>query len=150
MNAVSAGTLVVRVETAMQEGQTQKAVPAQAANTLVQTPASSGGADVSVSVTRVATTTQSGMVTVSVSADAASTSKGFAFALTDHMPADVPKSSQIAVSQLDGRPLPDWLRYEPETQKVVATSPPPGAFPMQIKANMGGVETVILITEQPK
>jgi hypothetical protein len=66
------------------------------------------------------------------------------------MPASVPKGTQVQVSQLDGKPLPEWLRYEPETQKVIATAPPSGAFPIQIKASVGGVETVIVITELPK
>jgi hypothetical protein len=87
---------------------------------------------------------------VTVSAEAASTSKGFSFTLAEHLPTDVPKTSQVAVTQLNGQPLPEWLRYDAQTQKVVATTPPPGAFPIQIKANMGGVETVIVITEQPK
>jgi hypothetical protein len=87
---------------------------------------------------------------VTVSSEAASSGKGFAFALTEHLPADVPKTTQVSVTQLDGKALPEWLRYDATTQKVVATSPPPGAFPIQIKANMGGVETVIVITEQPK
>jgi hypothetical protein len=108
------------------------------------------GADVSVSVSRPASANQTGLVTVTVSAEAASTSKGFAFTLAEHLPSDLPKTAALAVTQLNGQPLPEWLRYDAQTQKVVATAPPPGAFPIQIKANMGGVETVIVITEQPK
>jgi hypothetical protein len=147
MNATNAGTLIVRVETTMQPSAKVNASAVSQAST---EPASSKGADVSVSVTRPATQGQSGLVTVTVSGEAASGGKGFAFALVDHIPADVPKTTQVAVSQLDGKPLPDWLRYDTGTQKVIATSPPPGAFPIQIKASMGGVETIIVITEQPK
>jgi hypothetical protein len=147
MNATNAGTLIVRVETTMQPSAKVNASAISQAST---EPASSKGADVSVSVTRPATQGQSGLVTVTVSGEAASGGKGFAFALVDHIPADVPKTTQVAVSQLDGKPLPDWLRYDTGTQKVIATSPPPGAFPIQIKASMGGVETIIVITEQPK
>jgi len=85
-----------------------------------------------------------------VSAEIAATGKGFTFALTDHLPVEAAKSTQVSVSQIDGKPLPESLRYQPLTQKVVAVSPPPGAFPIQIKANLGGIETVIVITEQPK
>ena len=148
MNAVNAGTLVVRTETAM-------ATPsAKVSATPVRVPAAAPegdkGADVSVRVSRPATANQSGLVTVTVSAEAASSSKGFAFTLAEHLPSDLPKTAPLAVTQLNGQPLPEWLRYDAQTQKVVATAPPPGAFPIQIKANLGGVETVIVITEQPK
>jgi hypothetical protein len=151
MNAVNAGTLVVRVETSVaQPAKVSAPAPAQSTNATADPGATGKGSDVTVSVSRPATATQTGLVTVTVSAEAASTGKGFAFALSDHIPADVPKTAQVAVTQLDGKALPDWLRYDAQTQKVVATSPPPGAFPIQIKAIMGGVETVIVITEQPK
>ncbi|WP_333846133.1 hypothetical protein, partial [Limnohabitans sp.] len=153
LNATNAGTLIVRVETTM-------AAPAQAAKTspAAGSPAASAaepaatpkGADISISVNRAPSSAQSGLVTVTVSAEIAATGKGFTFALTDHLPVEAAKSTQVSVSQIDGKPLPEWLRYEPLTQKVVAVSPPPGAFPIQIKANLGGIETVIVITEQPK
>jgi Repeats of unknown function (DUF5649) len=148
MNATNAGTLIVRVETTMQSSAVKANAPAASQASAVQEGGKGG--DVTVSVTRLAAPGQSGIVTVTVSGDAASGGKGFAFALADHIPADVPKTAQLMVSQIDGKALPEWLRYDTQTQKVVATSPPPGAFPIQIKAIMGGVETVIVITEQPK
>jgi hypothetical protein len=146
MNATNVGSLIVRVEITLQPI-AKAIVPAASASA---DAARGKGSDVSVIVARPATQGQSGLVTVIVSGEAASGGKGFAFALADHIPADVPKTTQVAVSQLDGKPLPDWLRYDPSTQKVIATAPPSGAFPIQIKASMGGVETIIMITEQPK
>jgi hypothetical protein len=144
MNATNAGTLVVRIETAMQ------AIGTQRATTPASSAASGSSSDLTVSTVRPASLGQTGLVTVTVSAEAASAGKGFAFALSEHIAADVPKTAPVAVTQLDGRPLPEWLRYDTGTQKVIATAPPPGAFPVQIKASVGGVETVIVITEQPK
>jgi hypothetical protein len=153
LNATNAGTLIVRVETTIASPTSVAKVSSSAASSSTRTSepgALSKGSDVSVSVNRAPSSAQSGLVTVTVSAEVASTGKGFAFTLTEHIPAEAAKSAQVSVSQLDGKPLPAWLRYEPATQKVIATSPPPGAFPIQIKANLGGVETVIVITEQPK
>ena len=153
LNATNAGTLIVRVEaTAPASTVVKVAAPAPAqSSSSAPKPAESGkGADISISQQRAATPQQSGLVTVAVSAEVATSGKGFAFSLEDRMPASAPKGALIQVSQLDGKPLPEWLRYEPETQKVVATTPPAGAFPIQIKATIGGVETVIVITEQPK
>jgi len=153
LNATNAGTLIVRVETTIASPTSVAKVSASASSSSSRTsePAAlSKGSDVSVSVNRAPSAAQSGLVTVTVSSEVAATGKGFAFTLTDHIPAEAAKSTQVSVSQIDGKPLPEWLRYEPATQKVVATAPPPGAFPIQIKANLGGVETVIVITEQPK
>jgi len=124
---------------------------AQSPSDVAQPATTSGsGASISVSVERAATPNQNGLVTVTVSAEAASSGKGFAFSIDEHIPVDAAKGAQVRVSQVDGKPLPEWLRYEPETQKVVANLPPVGAFPIQIKASVGGVETIIVITEQPK
>jgi hypothetical protein len=153
LNATNAGTLIVRVETTVLTPASVRVVaplPAQSSSESSQQGGFGNGGDISVSQQRAATPEQSGLVTVTVSADAATSGKGFAFALDEHLPADVSKGAQVRVSQLDGKPLPEWLRYDPETQKVVASSPPAGAFPIQIKASVGGVETVIVITEQPK
>ena len=145
MNATNAGTLVVRIETTMQAIGTQRATTATST-----TAAPATGSDLTVSTVRPASLGQTGLVTVTVSTEVTSAGKGFAFALSEHIAAEVPKTAQIAVTQLDGRPLPEWLRYDTGTQKVIATAPPPGAFPVQIKASVGGVDTVIVITEQPK
>jgi Repeats of unknown function (DUF5649) len=152
LNATNAGTLIVRIETTMSADSQKVSTPAatQASSASAQPAGPSTSADVTVSVARPSTSLQGGLVSVAVSAETVSAGKGFAFSLTEHIPADVPKATQVAVTQLDGKALPEWLRYDAKTKKVVATSPPPGAFPIQIKASMGGVETVIVITEQPK
>jgi hypothetical protein len=156
LNAVNAGTLVVRVEASTQVAAVKVVAPSVTPSTststapAVETVGSGAGSDVSISVARPASVSQSGLITVTVSSEAASSGKGFSFALSDHLPSDMPRTAQVGVTLLDGKPLPEWLRFDAQTQKVVATSPPPGAFPLQIKANMGGVETVIVITEQPQ
>ena len=151
LNATNAGTLIVRVETTIAPASSAAKVSTSAAASTSADPAATPKTgDISISVNRAASAAQTGLVTVTVSTEIASSGKGFAFALTEHMPTEAAKSTQVSVSQIDGRPLPEWLRYEPATQKVIASSPPPGAFPIQIKANLGGVETVIVITEQPK
>ncbi|MFY7860279.1 MAG: hypothetical protein ACOVQO_11360, partial [Limnohabitans sp.] len=147
MNATNSGSLMVRVETTMPVASTQRVNSPQQANpvrpqasqsqtgggTATQTqPAASAaakpaGADVTISVARPATVNQSGLVTVAVSPEAASAGKGFAFSLAEHLPADVPKEAPARVSQVDGRPLPEWLKFEAGTQKFIANEVPPGA-----------------------
>jgi hypothetical protein len=153
LNATNAGTLMVRVDMSIQAVAVAKVfapAPAQSPSDVAQPATISGGASISVSVERAATPNQNGLVTVTVSGEIAAAGKGFAFSIDEHIPVDAAKGAQVRVSQVDGKPLPEWLRYEPETQKVVANSPPAGAFPIQIKASVGGAETIIVITEQPK
>jgi hypothetical protein len=170
LNATNSGSLMVRVETTMPVASTQRVNSPQQANPVrtqasqsqtgggtatqaqpaASTAAKPAGADVTVSVARPATTSQSGLVTVAVSPEVATAGKGFAFSLAEHLPADVPKEAPARVSQVDGKPLPDWLKFEAGTQKFIANEVPPGAFPIQIKVSVGGTDTVIVVTEQPK
>jgi hypothetical protein len=153
MNATNSGSLMVRVETTLPMTPVAS-VRVSARPSIEPAPASSakgsGNADVTVSVSRPATANQSGLVTVAVSPEVATAGKGFAFSLVEHLPADVPKEAPARVSQVDGKPLPDWLKFEASTQKFVANEVPPGAFPIQIKVSVGGTDTVIVVTEQPK
>lgn len=52
--------------------------------------------------------------------------------------------------QMDGKPLPDWIRYEPETRTFTANSVPAGVFPLQIRLGVGSTESVVVIQEQPQ
>jgi hypothetical protein len=153
MNAVNAGTLVVRVETSMGTVQPIKVTaPAQAISTNApaqQSVAKSDGAAVTVAVARPASVGQTGLITVAVSAEAAAPGRSFSFSLEAHVPAANAATTEVRITQMDGKPLPDWLRYEPETKTFVATSVPPGAFPLQLKVGVAGVETMMVINEKP-
>ena len=52
------------------------------------------------------------------------------------------------MSQSDGQPLPDWLRYEPTTKTFTAKEVPAGAFPIQLKVGVGSQETMMVIQQQ--
>jgi hypothetical protein len=160
MNAVNAGTLVVRVETSVNTVQTARVIAPTAtgaANTTggttstasPQVAAGGEGSAVTVAVTRPASATETGLITVAVSSEAAAPGRSFSFSLEAHVPAATAANAEVRVTQVDGKPLPEWLRYEPETKTFVATSVPPGAFPLQLKVGIGGVETLMVINEKP-
>jgi hypothetical protein len=142
MNAVNAGTLVVRVETSVMQPVKVSAPPVSSAS-------SSTVAAVSVAVARPATNGQTGLITVAVSPEAAAPGKSFSFSIEAHVSAGSSANTDVRVTQMDGKPLPDWLRYEPETKTFVATAVPPGAFPLQLKVGVAGVETMMVINEKP-
>jgi hypothetical protein len=120
-----------------------------ATSTAVPTEAASGDKSaVSIAVARPSSTNQAGLITVAVSAEAATPGSSFSFSLESHVPTAA-ANTDVRVTQVDGKPLPDWLRYEAGTKTFVATTVPPGAFPLQLKVGIGGVETLMVINEKP-
>jgi hypothetical protein len=149
MNAVSAGTLVVRVETSVVQP-AKISAPLGAASSspkIVSTTAAGGEGAVSIAVARPASSTQTGLISVAVSSEVAAPGRSFSFSIESHVPAAA--SAEVKVTQVDGKPLPTWLRFEPATKTFVATTVPPGAFPLQLKVGIGGVETLMVINEKP-
>jgi hypothetical protein len=102
-----------------------------------------------VAVARPAAPGEQGLITVAVSSEAAAPGRSFSFSLEAHVPAATATNTDVRVTQVDGKPLPEWLRYEPESKTFVATTVPPGAFPLQLKVGIGGVETLMVINEKP-
>jgi len=146
MNAVNAGTLVVRVETSVVQPAKLSApltTPAAAASTAE----TRGDGGISIAVARPAASNQTGLISVAVSSETAAPGRSFSFSIEPHVPAAA--NAEVKVMQVDGKPLPEWLRYEAATKTFVATTVPPGAFPLQLKVGIGGVETLMVINEKP-
>ena len=159
LNAVNAGTLVVRVETTTNVQSARVVAPSASANnnavggnstsTAQQVTTGGEGSAVTVAVARPASVGETGLITVAVSSEAAAPGRSFSFSLEAHVPAATSSNVDVRVTQVDGKPLPEWLRYEPTTKTFIATSVPPGAFPLQLKVGIGGVETLMVINEKP-
>ncbi len=141
MNAVSAGTLVVRVETT---------IPNPVKPVANVSAASSGQkTDISVSTVRQASSDATGLIRVGLSAEAAAPGKSFAIDMSDHIPTAGAPNAEVKVTQMDGRPLPEWLKFDASTKTFVASNVPPGAFPLQLRVGVGAADAVILIQQQP-
>jgi hypothetical protein len=149
MNAVNAGTLVVRVETSVLQPAKMSAPlsTASASPKAASTTAGGGEGAVSIAVARPASSTQTGLIAVAVSSEVAAPGRSFSFSIESHVPAAA--SAEVKVTQVDGKPLPQWLSFEAATKTFVATTVPPGAFPLQLKVGIGGVETLMVINEKP-
>jgi hypothetical protein len=150
MNAVNAGTLVVRVETSVVQPAKLNTVFASGSGTTEGTNAgeTKGSSAVSISVAKPASNGQAGLISVAVSSEVAAPGSSFSFSIEPHVPAAA-ATAEVKVTQVDGKPLPEWLRYEAGTKTFVATTVPPGAFPLQLKVGIGGVETLMVINEKP-
>jgi hypothetical protein len=90
---------------------------------------------------------ESGIVTVSVPKELATKGTGFVFPLPTQI-AEAVGDSSVRVTLTDGRPLPGWLRYQPDTKTFSASAVPDGAFPIQLIVVIGGRSTTIVISER--
>jgi hypothetical protein len=144
MNAVSAATLVVRVETTIQTagktGGASNVTPANEAKVSAKT-------DISVSTVRQASSNESGLITVGLSAEAAAPGRSFSIDMAEHIPSPSAANADVKVTQMDGKPLPDWLKFDSATKSFVATNVPAGAFPLQLRVGVGATDAVIVIQQ---
>jgi hypothetical protein len=143
MNAVSAATLVVRVETATMSG----LVKSTTTSTTLADTSSTQKADIAVSTIRQATKGEVGLITVGLSPDTAAPGKSFAIDMSDHIPATAGATNTVKVTQMDGKPLPEWLKFDAATKKFTASNVPAGAFPLQLRVGVGGTDAVIVIQQ---
>jgi hypothetical protein len=104
---------------------------------------------VSVVVNRAPSTSQTGVIQVQVSPEAASPGKSFSFALDPHAVAGHTSDAPVKMSQMDGKPLPNWLRYDAANKTFTANEVPAGAFPIQIRISVANTESVVMINEKP-
>jgi hypothetical protein len=149
MNAVSAGTLVVRVETSV-------VTPVVKAGGEATVPAVQNvgrgavGTAVSVSVARAPSASQSGMIQVNVAAEAAVPGKSFTFELDPHALTGHDGNAPVQIAQPDGKPMPNWLKFDAASKTFTANEVPAGAFPLQLKVVVGNTESVMVIQEKPQ
>jgi hypothetical protein len=150
MNAVNSGVLMVRAETTVVSAVSAARVGGDMTNTSLQTTAGTGGSTVSVVVNRAPSTSQTGVIQVQVAPEAAAPGKSFSFELDPHAVAGHAPDAPVKISQMDGKPLPNWLRYDATNKTFTANEVPAGAFPLQLKVFVGNTETVMLIQEKPQ
>jgi hypothetical protein len=148
MNAVNSGVLMVRAETTVVSTAAAR-VGGDMTNTPLQTTGGSAGNTVSVVVNRAPSTSQTGVIQVQVAAETAAPGKSFSFALDPHAVAGHAPDAPVKISQMDGKPLPNWLRYDATNKTFTASDVPAGAFPIQLKVSVGNTESVLLIQEKP-
>jgi hypothetical protein len=150
LNAVNSGVLMVRAETTV--AAPVKVVVASAAGSTTSTPDSSssgGSGTVSVAVSKAPSNTDPGLIQVHVAAEAASPGKSFSFELDPHAVAGHAADAPVKIAQVDGKPMPSWLKFDATSKTFTASEVPPGAFPIQLKVMVGKTETLMVIQEKP-
>ena len=149
LNAVNSGVLIVRAETVA------VAPPVRAGGDtvlpVIQNVGSGAvGSSVSVSVERAPSASQPGFIQVHLAPDVASPGKSFTFQLDPNAVAGHSADAPMKIAQVDGKPMPTWLKFDSSTKTFSANEVPPGAFPLQLKVSVGNTETVMVIQEKPQ
>ncbi len=89
-----------------------------------------------------------GQVTVLVPRGAASAGTGLTIALPEAVTSFAESAGlSVSVSLPDQQPLPEWIRYDPDTRSLIMGTVPADALPLSVVVNVGGQLTVIQITE---
>ena len=102
-----------------------------------------------VAVDRAPSSSQTGLIQVNVASEMATPGKSFSFEMDPHVVARSSVDTPVKMSQMNGQPLPSWLRYDSNTKTFTATDVPPGAFPLQVKVTVGNTDSVMVIQEKP-
>ena len=144
--ATPAATAAATAETAASPSASSSA----SATTVAPNAGKAGGsAAVSVAVDRAPSSSQTGLIQVNVSSEMAVPGKSFSFELDPHVVAGSGVDTPVKMSQMNGQPLPSWLRYDNSSKTFTASEVPPGAFPLQVKVTVGGTDSVMVIQEKP-
>lgn len=173
LNAVNAGVLIERVETHLEVVTTNKfslAMPAATAVTSAPVATAPSGAattgaaatqpssavgsaastgDITIRVATAPQAGQTGLVQVNVAPETAAPGKTFSFEMDPRAIAGSAPEAALKLTQVDGKPLPNWLSFDATTKTFTAKDVPPGAFPIQLKVTVGASETVMVIQESP-
>ena len=115
------------------------------ANALLESvPTASGSSETKFTMLREPTGQQPGSASVTVTISLDGSGSGFRFSLpADFLGGDGPLQATLST----GAPLPDWLRFDPNTRWFVASGTPADALPMQILISAGGRSVVLTIVE---
>ncbi|MEY4363900.1 MAG: hypothetical protein RLZZ24_1252, partial [Pseudomonadota bacterium] len=142
----NAASLQVRTEVT-QSAAAKSMVSAMTAETEPTKPAKSE-AVVSIRVNQTAQPGKPGSVVVEVSPEVTAGAKGFSFELDSSIvPAKTNAPTPVRATQPDGRQLPTWLKFDPNSNTFSADAVPAGAFPLQVKVSVGNTETIVVIQD---
>ena len=122
-------------------------------NNTAQTKGSSSGTgglesniNIAITMNKLASATETGVITLQVPKDMATSGKGFSVALPQQLLENMTANDKVEVTMQDGSPLLSWLRFDPETQSVVASAVPNGALPAQLLVRIGQRSSLMVIS----
>ena len=88
-----------------------------------------------------------GLIVVEIPRRLIDAGKSLSFPLPVSLAEKTPPNAQMHITTVDGREMPDWLRYEPSSKRFVAERIPPGGLPLQLVLECAGERWTVLVTE---
>jgi hypothetical protein len=90
-----------------------------------------------------------GLVAVSVPQNTAVSGSGLVIPLPDHVtaPVEAQANSALSVTLSNNQPLPAWIKFDSSSKALVTTAVPGGSFPISVAVSIGGVRTIIQVSE---
>jgi hypothetical protein len=85
---------------------------------------------------------------VSLPKGASTVGSGFSFDLPESVRSMAGADAGIQVTQADGSPPPDWLKFDLVAMRFEALGVPDGAFPMQLVLVIEGQRVTVVISER--
>jgi hypothetical protein len=125
------------------------APPVAVVQSVTAAPAATTGS-AGISITTVNTPGQSttGLITVTVPQSTAVSGVGLTIPLPESVtgPGTI-TSTSLTVTLSNNEPLPAWISFDPSTKSLVTSAVPSGALPIAVAVTVGGLRTVIEISE---
>ena len=88
------------------------------------------------------------MVAVSLPKGISTVGTGFSFEMPTPIKTMIGTDTLVQITQADGSPLPDWLKFDPQSLRFEATAVPNSALPMQLSVNIAGQRLTVVISER--
>ena len=110
--------------------------------------ATTGSAGISITTVNTPGQSTTGLITVTVPQSTAVSGVGLTIPLPESVtgPGTI-TSTSLTVTLSNNEPLPAWISFDPSTKSLVTSAVPSGALPIAVAVTVGGLRTVIEISE---
>lgn len=110
--------------------------------------ATTGTAGISITTVNTPGQSTTGLITVTVPQSTAVSGVGLTIPLPESVtgPGTI-TSTSLTVTLSNNEPLPAWISFDPSTKSLVTSAVPSGALPIAVAVTVGGLRTVIEISE---
>ncbi len=119
------------------------------ASVSVAPAATTGNSGITITTVNTPGQSTTGLITVTVPQSTAVSGTGLTIPLPESVTgtAGAQNTSSLVVTLSNNEPLPSWISFDPATKSLVTSAVPSGALPLSVAVTVGGIRTVIEISE---
>jgi hypothetical protein len=105
--------------------------------------------NVEVTLVSIPSTRRPGVIAVVVPRDGVDFARGFTFPLPG-LVAETTASETVAMTTMDGNPMPNWIQYVPGSKSFAVTVEPTRVLPQQVMVRIGSQFWIVRITQRDR